>query len=77
MQSVSVSSVPTVSPVFFFYSPLNHSIRCPRLVPFQLNRAGGQGDGARRRLFGWRGGQGVELPLWALTTALPNVQNRD
>ena len=59
------------------FSLLNDSIRYQRLVPFQLNRAGGHGDRARRRLVGRGRSQGVELTHWTLAAALSNVQNRD
>ncbi|TNN67200.1 hypothetical protein EYF80_022617 [Liparis tanakae] len=48
----------------------------PRLLPLQLNGAGGQGDGAGRRLPGRGGGQGVELAQRALAAALCGKQER-
>lgn len=56
--------------LYAFHSPLNDSIRGQRLLPAQLDGAGGQGDGARRKLKGWGGSQGVQLTQRALTTAL-------
>lgn len=58
----------------FVYAPLNDPVGGQRLVPFHLNRAGGQADGPRRGLQRRGRSQGSELSYWSLAAALPHVK---
>lgn len=60
----------------FLYAPLNDPVGGQRLVPFHLNRAGGQADGPRRGLQSRGRSQGSELGHWTLAAALPHIENR-